>query len=71
MREQVIKKILDEKIVVIVRGVESAKLIPIAEAMYEGSIRLLEITYSANGAVSDEQTASILKAECLSAQVPF
>lgn len=62
MREQVIKKILDEKIVVIVRGVESAKLIPMAEAMYEGGIRLLEITYSANGAVSDEQTAKNIKA---------
>lgn len=36
---------------------EKEKLIPLAEAMYQGGIRLLEITYSANGKVSDEQTA--------------
>ena len=57
MRNEVIKTIEKEKIVVIVRGVESEKLIPLAEAMYEGGIRLMEITYSANGSVSDEDTA--------------
>ena len=58
MREQVIQAVEKEKIIVIVRGVESEKLIPLAEAMYQGGIRLLEITYSANGKVSDEQTAA-------------
>lgn len=57
MREKVIKAIEDNKIVTIVRGVESEKLIPLAEAMYKGGIRLLEITYSANGSISDEETA--------------
>lgn len=58
MREQVIQSVEKEKIIVIVRGVEREKLIPLAEAMYQGGIRLLEITYSANGKVSDEQTAA-------------
>ena len=58
MREKVIKAIEENKIIVIVRGVDSKKLIPLAEAMYEGGISLLEITYSANGAVSDEETAN-------------
>ena len=57
MRKDVIEAIKKEKLVVIVRGVAKDKLIPMAEAMYEGGIRLLEITYSANGAVSDEETA--------------
>lgn len=61
MREQIINTIEKEKIVVIVRGVESEKLIPMAEAMYKGGIRLLEVTYSANGKVSDEQTAENIK----------
>ncbi len=52
---QVIKK---EKLIAIVRGVEREKLLPLAEAMYAGGVRLLEITYSANGKVSDEETAS-------------
>ena len=61
MREQIIKTIEEEKIIVIVRGVEREKLIPLAEAMYEGGIRLLEVTYSANGKVSDEDTAENIR----------
>ena len=58
MREQVINWVEKEKIVVIVRGVEKEKLIPLAEAMYEGGIRLLEITYGATGKTPDEETAA-------------
>lgn len=58
MKNKVIEKILKEKIIVIVRGVERAKLIPLAEALYEGGIRLLEVTYDATGKVTDEETAS-------------
>ena len=57
MRGKVIETIEKEKIIAIVRGVESEKLIPFAEAVYAGGIRLLEITYSADGSVSDEETA--------------
>lgn len=56
-REAVIHSILSEKLIAIVRGVKTADLIPTAEAMYRGGVRVLEITYSANGAVSDEETA--------------
>lgn len=61
MREQTIKAVEKEKIIIIVRGVEREKLIPLAEAMYQGGIRLLEITYSANGKVSDEDTAENIR----------
>ncbi len=61
MKNKVIETISAEKIVVIVRGVEKEKLIPLAEAMYAGGIRLLEVTYSANGSVSDEDTAANIK----------
>lgn len=57
-----IQTIEKEKLIVIVRGVESEKLLPLAEAMYAGGVRLLEVTYSANGAVSDEQTAENIRA---------
>ena len=56
MCKRLIEEIENEKIIVIVRGVERNKLIPIAEAMYRGGIKFLEITYSANGEVSDEKT---------------
>ena len=57
MRKKIIETIEREKIITIVRGVESDKLIPLAEAMYDGGIRLLEITYSADGSTSNEETA--------------
>lgn len=57
MKKSVIDKIVAEKIVVIVRGVEKDKLIPLAEAMYDGGIRLLEITYDARDPGSDTETA--------------
>lgn len=60
MRECVIDAVLNEKIVAIVRGVEKEKLINLAEAMYDGGIRLLEITYDATGKVSDEETAECI-----------
>lgn len=61
MKSKVIKSIEENKIIVIVRGVDKENLIPLAEAMYEGGIRLLEITYSATGAVSDEETAANIR----------
>ena len=61
MREQVISTIEKERIIVIVRGVKRENLIPLAEAMYVGGIRLLEITYSADGKISDEETADNIK----------
>ena len=57
MREKIIGCIRQECLIAIVRGVEKEKLIPLAEAMYRGGVRLLEITYSANGTVSDAETA--------------
>ena len=57
MRQTVIDAVRKEKLIVIVRGVEREKLIPLAEAMYDGGVRLLEITFSQDGRVSDEETA--------------
>ncbi len=59
--QDTINAVLKEKIIVIVRGVEAKKLIPLTEAMYNGGIRLLEITYSMDGSVSDEETANNIK----------
>ena len=61
MRETIINKIKEEKLIVILRGISREKLIPLAEAMYEGGVRLLEITYSANGSTPDEETADRIK----------
>ena len=61
MRKKLIEVIKQEKLIVIVRGIKREKLIPLTEAMYQGGVRLLEVTYSANGAVSDEETAENIR----------
>ena len=61
MREQVINSVLENKIIVILRGFARETLIPLAEAMYEGGIRLIEITFSADGRISDEAVADDIK----------
>ena len=61
MREQVINSVLENKIIVILRGFARETLIPLAEAMYEGGIRLIEITFSADGKISDEAVADDIK----------
>ncbi len=60
MRERVIQEIEKEKIIAIVRGVAKEKLLPLAEALYEGGIRLIEVTYSMDKKVSDENTAEMI-----------
>ena len=57
----IIKSVEENKIIAIVRGVDKEDLLPLAEALYEGGLRLLEITYSADGRVSDTETASRIK----------
>jgi len=61
MREKLIERIKQEKLIVIVRGIKREKLLPLTEAMYRGGVRLLEITYSANRSVSDEETAQNIR----------
>ena len=58
MKDNVIREIEKNKLVAIIRGVPREKLLPLAEALYAGGVRLLEVTYSANGSVSNEDTAA-------------
>lgn len=55
--QQTIETILKEKVIVIVRGVAREKLLPFAEAVYAGGIRLIECTYDATEAIPDAEIA--------------
>ena len=61
MKNQVIEAIDKNKIVAILRNIDSDKLVDTVQALYEGSIRLVEVTYSADGTVSDEETAANIR----------
>lgn len=57
MKRETIAAIEKEKLIVILRRIPEHKLLPLAQAMYEAGIRLIEITYDATGTVTDEETA--------------
>lgn len=49
--------ILEKKIIAIVRGIDQSALLPLAESLYAGGIRLMEITFDQSGACPEEKTA--------------
>lgn len=54
------EQILKEKIIMIVRGVKPDKILPLAEALWQGGIRLMECTYDASGRIPDEEIAQAI-----------
>lgn len=60
--ENIINGILQEKVIVIMRGISMEKLIPLNEALYAGGIRFVEYTYNAKDPDSDIQTARMIEA---------
>lgn len=57
MRERIIQEILDKKIISIVRGVEPDKMVRIAEALYEGGVTMIEVTFNQKNPASWQETA--------------
>lgn len=62
MRNRIIQEILDRKIISIVRGVEPEKILRIAEALYEGGVTLIEVTFNQKEPNSWSQTAAAIAA---------
>ena len=61
MKDRIIEMIEKNKIITIVRGVAEDKLIPLAEAMHKGGIRLMECTFAADGKIPDEEVAGYIE----------
>ena len=60
-REEIIKDIENKKIIVIMRGFTDEQLVKSVEAMADGGIGLVEITFDQSGAVSDEQISKKIR----------
>lgn len=60
MKQATLDLIHKEKLVVVIRGVEKNRLLPLCEALYEGGIRLAEITFDPTGETSREETADMI-----------
>ncbi|MBQ2960573.1 MAG: bifunctional 4-hydroxy-2-oxoglutarate aldolase/2-dehydro-3-deoxy-phosphogluconate aldolase [Oscillospiraceae bacterium] len=62
MREKVLEWIKKEKIIAIVRGAEPKQCHAVAKALYEGGIRLMEITYDQKNPDGWQKTADAIGA---------
>lgn len=62
MRNEIIKKVHEEKLIVIVRGFQKEEVCFFADAMREGGVKLLEVTFNANDPKSFLETAEIIQA---------
>lgn len=60
--EMLMNEIKKEKVIVIVRGVPDDKIVRTAQALYDGGIRLMEITYDHKNAAYIEKTVNAIKA---------
>ena len=61
MRHPLIDTISTEKIVAILRGIPTEKLEPAITALYNGGIRILEITFNQKSETKLEDTASAIR----------
>lgn len=60
-RNEIIKDIEENKIIVIMRGFSPEQLIASVDAMEKGGIRLVEVTFDQTGATSDDTTAAYIR----------
>lgn len=62
MREQVIKKIEEEKIIAIIRGIEPEKAVAVAKALFDGGIKMVEVTFNQKCPEKFTDTANAISA---------
>lgn len=61
MRETIIEKVLEKKIIAIVRGVYGQDCVNLARALHEGGIDLLEVTFDQSQPENLERTSDTVK----------
>ena len=60
-KKRVIQEIAKHKIIAIARGIYGEKCIKLAQALYEGGIKLLEVTFDQSNSQSLQETADTLQ----------
>lgn len=64
MREAIIQKVLDKKIIAIVRGVYGEDCLKLARALYAGGIEMMEVTFDQSKPDKLAQTSDTVKLLC-------
>ena len=59
--EHLLTELLDKKIVAIIRGVSSEEIVKVGEALYQGGIRFMEVTFNASSLRASEDTLESIR----------
>ena len=62
MKNALLNQIKEEKLIVIIRGVKEEQMLPLLHAMYDGGIRLAELTFDPLEETPNTLTADLVKA---------
>lgn len=61
MRDQIIKQVEDNKIIAIIRGIEPEQSLNVAKALYEGGIRMVEVTFDQKDKEKQQEAAESIR----------
>ncbi len=61
-RDNTIKWISENKIILILRGYQRDEVLKIADAAYKGGVRCIEVTFDQSGSLPHEITADYIRA---------
>ena len=61
MRNEVIQKIIDEKVIAIVRGIYNEDCLNLAKALYAGGVKLMEVTFDQKSAAERQRTVDTIQ----------
>ena len=61
MKHELLNQIKEEKLIVIIRGVKEEQMLPLLHAMYDGGIRLAELTFDPLNETPNTLTADLVR----------
>lgn len=61
MRKEVIQKIIDERVIAIVRGIYDEECLNLAKALYAGGVKLMEVTFDQKSAEERQRTVNTIR----------
>lgn len=64
MRDATLQMIAEEKLIAIVRGIEKKSLLPLADALFAGGIRMMEITFDQRNPARFQDTVDAIASIC-------
>lgn len=57
----ILEQIYEDKVIAILRGIEQGKILPVCQALYDGGIKMIEVTFNQSSSTGVEDTCLAIK----------